>query len=66
MKIRSESESAVVNSRTQIEGKGVQLDLAAKGEHIGIVENNIGTVKEKARSIISLLPFRVTAKLLVG
>ena len=64
--IKSDPESAIVNGRTEIEEKGVKLELGAKGEHIGIVENNIGTIKEKARGLISLLPFRLTAKLLVG
>ena len=63
--IESDPESAVVSCRAEIERKNVKLDIGAKGEHMRVVDNNIGIIKEKVRSIISLLPFRLTTKLLV-
>jgi len=60
--IKVDSESSIVGIRTEIEEKGVKLEVGAKGEHVGVGENNIGTIKEKCRAIISLLCFKLTGK----
>jgi hypothetical protein len=64
--VRTDGESAIVNIRTEIEQEGVKLDIASKGEKVGIIENKIGRIKERVRGVTSLMPFKLTSLLLIG
>jgi hypothetical protein len=63
--IQCDGEGAVAALRTHVEGAGITLNLAARGEHVATIERKIRQVKERVRGFWNTLPFKLTVLLLV-
>jgi hypothetical protein len=51
-----------MNLKEDIESRGICLNVAAKKEHVPEVERQIRVVKERARSIVQMLPYKKIPK----
>jgi len=63
--IVSDGEAGVKSLRDYYNSKGIQINIVDKSQHVPIVERKIRQIKERARSIISSLPFKLTTLLIM-
>ena len=57
--ILTDNEGGVIASSSQLEARGVLVNPVGPGAHVPVVERKIQEVKERCRSIISTLPYRL-------
>jgi hypothetical protein len=61
-KLFSDSERGMEASRQIFHAEGIDLDLSSAGEHVPIIERNVRFIKERIRTILSGLPYRLPNK----
>ena len=65
VQLRSDGEAAVENMRTELNARGVTIDIAGPGQHVPVVERMIQTVKKRVRCYENSLPFVMRRLLLI-
>ena len=60
----SDGEGAIASLTSEIQGSGITVNPNGSGQHAVVVERNLRTIKERARSIISSLAFVIASSLL--
>ena len=63
--ILCDGESAVTALKTFLEGRMIDLQTCSRNEHIARVERNIRLIKERVRSFLTVLPYKLTKTMLV-
>ena len=63
--IMIDGEGAIAPLKSTIELQGVGVEQCSKAEHVPTIERAIRQVKERTRSFINTLPFRLTIEMLI-
>lgn len=63
MSIMSDGEGAVKAIKGDIEALGVKVNITGAGGHVPVIERGIRTIKDRVRSITSVLPFKITKRI---
>jgi hypothetical protein len=61
-KLFSDSERGMEASKRIFHAEGIDLDLSNAGEHVPIIERNVRFIKERIRTVLSGLPYRLPNK----
>ena len=63
--ISSDNESGLPALEAELAAKGIRIEFAAPGQHVGAVERQIRTIKDRCRAIISGLPYALSKMLVI-
>jgi hypothetical protein len=63
--IKTDGEGAVVALSSYLNGRGIKVNSTGKSQHVPQIERKIRQVKERVRSHISVLPFKLTKQMLL-
>ena len=63
--VSSDNESGLPALEPELAAKGIRIEFAAPGQHVGAIERQIRDMKNKCRAIISSLPYALSKMLII-